>query len=90
MNSQSSVDGVGLSLEEKQFPTKSLTWKELLTCMTTCLFNHGPNNLILQPIQLNSCKVRIITTTFGQHHSGKTEGNNPITVQVWTQICKGI
>jgi hypothetical protein len=48
-NSQSSVAGVGLSLGENHFPTNSLTWRELLTGLTTCLFNHGPDNPLLQP-----------------------------------------
>jgi hypothetical protein len=49
-NSQSSVAGVGLSLGENHFPTNSLTWRELLTGLTTCLFNHGPDNPLLQPL----------------------------------------
>jgi hypothetical protein len=49
-NSQSSVAGVGLSLGENHFPTDSLTWRELLTGLTTCLFNHGPDNPLLQPV----------------------------------------
>jgi hypothetical protein len=49
-NSQSSVAGVGLSLGENHFPTDSLTWRELLTGLTTCLFNHGPDNPVLQPV----------------------------------------
>jgi hypothetical protein len=40
-NSQSSVAGVGLSLGENHFPTNSLTWRELPTGLTTCLFNHN-------------------------------------------------
>jgi hypothetical protein len=48
-NSQSSVAGVGLSLGENHFPTNSLTWREFLTGLTTCLFNHGPDNPLLQP-----------------------------------------
>jgi hypothetical protein len=43
-NSQSSVAGVGLSLGENHFPTDSLTWRELLTGLTTCLFYHNPDN----------------------------------------------
>jgi hypothetical protein len=50
MNSQSSVAGVGLSLGENHFPTDSLTWRELLTGLTTFLFYHGPDNLVLQPV----------------------------------------
>jgi hypothetical protein len=49
-NSQSSVAGAGLSLGENHFPTNSLTWRELLTGLTTCLFNHGPDNPLLQPV----------------------------------------
>jgi hypothetical protein len=33
-----------------QFPVDSLTWKEILTYLTTYLFNHGPNNPFLQPL----------------------------------------
>jgi hypothetical protein len=47
-NSLSSIDGVGLSLGEKYFPIDSLTWRELLTGLTTCLFYHEPDNLVLQ------------------------------------------
>lgn len=39
-NSQSSVAGARLSLGENHFPTNSLTWRELLTGLTTYLFNH--------------------------------------------------
>jgi hypothetical protein len=49
-NSQSSEAGVGLSLGENHFPADSLTWRELLTGLTTCLFNHGPDNPLLQPV----------------------------------------
>jgi hypothetical protein len=52
-NSQSFVAGVGLSLGENHFPKKSLTWRELLTGLTTCLFNHGPDNPLLQPLPLS-------------------------------------
>jgi hypothetical protein len=48
-NYQSSVAGVGLSLRENHFPTNSLTWREFLIGLTTCLFNHGPDNPLLQP-----------------------------------------
>jgi hypothetical protein len=50
MNSQSSVACVGLSLGENHFSVDSLTWRELLTGLTTCLFNHGPDNPLLQPV----------------------------------------
>jgi hypothetical protein len=49
-NSQSSVAGAGLSLGENHFPTDSLTWREMLTGLTTYLFYHGPDNLLLQPV----------------------------------------
>jgi hypothetical protein len=49
-NSQSYVAGVGLSLGENHYPTNSLTCRELLTGVTTCLFNHGPDNPLLQPV----------------------------------------
>jgi hypothetical protein len=77
--SQSSIAGVGLSLGENHFPVDSLTWRELLTGLTTCLFNQ---------FQPNFCKVRITATTTGQFHSGKIEGSNPKTVQVQTRLCK--
>jgi hypothetical protein len=87
-NSQSSVAGVGLSLGENHFPTDSLTWREFLTGLTTCLFYHGPDNPLLQPVSTQFPKVRITTTTTGQFHSGNTEGSNPKTVQVRTRLCK--
>jgi hypothetical protein len=59
-NSQSFVAGVGLFLGENYFPADSLTWRELLTGMTICLFYHGLDNPILQ---LNSHKFKITTTT---------------------------
>jgi hypothetical protein len=62
-NSQSSVAGAGLSLGENHFPTNSLSWRELLTGLTTCLFNHGPDNPLLQPV----------STQFPQ---GKDNNNN--------------
>jgi hypothetical protein len=59
-NSQSSVAGAGLSLGENHFPTNSLTWRELLTGLTTCLFNHGPDNPLLQPTSTQFQQVRTI------------------------------
>jgi hypothetical protein len=87
-NSQSFVAGVGLSLGENHFPTDSLTWREMLTGLTTCLFNHGPDNLLLQPVSTQFPQGEDNNNT-GQFHSGKIEGNNPKTVQVWTRLCKG-
>jgi hypothetical protein len=49
-NYQSFIAGVGLSMGENHFPTDSLTWRELLTGLKTCLFNHGPDNPLLQPV----------------------------------------
>jgi hypothetical protein len=40
-NSQIFVDGVGLSLGENHFLANSLTWRELLTGLTTYLFNQS-------------------------------------------------
>jgi hypothetical protein len=54
-NYHSYVASDGLSLRENHFPANSLTWRELLTGLTTCLFNHGPDNLLLQ---LSSNTVR--------------------------------
>jgi hypothetical protein len=51
-NSQSSIAGVGLSLGENHFPTNSLTWRELLIGPTTCLFIHGSENPLLQPVTI--------------------------------------
>ena len=68
-NSQSFVAGVGLSLRENHFPSNSLTWREMLIGLTTCLFNHGLATHFFNQFQLNSCKVR--TTTTGQYNSGK-------------------
>jgi hypothetical protein len=48
-NSQSSVEAMGLPPGELTSSTHSLTWRELLTGLTTCLFNHGPDNPLLQP-----------------------------------------
>jgi hypothetical protein len=48
--SHSSVAGVGLSLGENHFLANSLTWIEMLIGLTTCLFNHGPNNPLIQPL----------------------------------------
>ena len=45
--SQSFVAGTGLSLGENHFPTNSLTWRELITGLTTFFFYHGPENLLL-------------------------------------------
>jgi hypothetical protein len=70
-NSQSFVAGAGLTLGENHFPTSSLTWREMLTGLTTCLFYHGPDNPgSSTSLQLNSCKFRMTTTTTGQFHSG--------------------
>jgi hypothetical protein len=49
-NSQSSIVGAGLSLGENHFPTKYLTWREMLTGLTICLFYHGLDNPLLQPV----------------------------------------
>jgi hypothetical protein len=59
-NSQSSVAGAGLSLGENHFPTNSLTWRELLTGLTTCLFNHGSENPLFQPASTKFQQVRTI------------------------------
>jgi hypothetical protein len=37
-------------LGENHFPTDSLTLRELLIGLKTCLFNHGPDKLLLQPV----------------------------------------
>jgi hypothetical protein len=76
-NSQSSIAGAGLSLGENHFPADSLTWRELLIGLTTCLFYHGPDNPVLQPVSAQFPQVRITTTTTGQFHSGNTEGKQP-------------
>jgi hypothetical protein len=63
----------------KPLPKNSLTWRELLTGLTTCLFNHGPDNPLLQPV----------STQFPQGEENnhwsiqlrKTEGNKPHSVQ---------
>jgi hypothetical protein len=47
--------------------------------LTTRFFNQ---------IQPNTPKVRIITTTTSQFHSGNMEGSNPKIVQVRTRLCK--
>jgi hypothetical protein len=49
-NSWSFVAGVGLSLEEKPLTNKISHLEELLTGLTTFLFNHGPDNPLLQPV----------------------------------------
>ena len=49
-NSQSSVAGAGLPPGEITSPTNSLTWREFLIGLTTCLLNHGLDNLPLQTI----------------------------------------
>jgi hypothetical protein len=64
-NSQSFVAGVGLSLGENHFPTNSLTWRELLIGLTTCLFNHNHlshlERVFHTPVStFNSHKVRIM------------------------------
>jgi hypothetical protein len=59
-NSQSSVASVGVSLGENHFPTNSLTWREFLTGMATYLFNHGPDNPLLQPYSTQFPQVRTI------------------------------
>jgi hypothetical protein len=46
---RASVAGVGLSLGENHFPVDSLTWREFLIGLKTCLFYHGPGNPVLQP-----------------------------------------
>jgi hypothetical protein len=61
MNYQSFVVGVGLSLGENHFSTNSLTWRELLTGLTTCLFNHGPDNPLPQPASTQFQQVGTIT-----------------------------
>jgi hypothetical protein len=48
--SQSFIAGVGISLGENHFLADSLTQRELLTGLTTCLFYHRPGNLLLQHI----------------------------------------
>jgi hypothetical protein len=62
-NYQSSVAGVGLSLGEKHFPTNSLTWREMLTGLTTCLFYHKLDNLLLQPVSTQFLQGEDTTTT---------------------------
>jgi hypothetical protein len=57
-NSQSSVAAVGLPPGEITSPTKSLTWREFLTGLTTCFFNHKPENLPLQTTVKKSGKER--------------------------------
>jgi hypothetical protein len=62
-NSKSFVASAGLSLGENHFPTNSLTWRELLIGLTTFLFNHGPDNPLLQHTpRLSSSQVRKIVT----------------------------
>jgi hypothetical protein len=67
-NSQSSVAGAGLTLGENHFPTSSLTWREMLTGLTTCLFYHGPDNPVLQPV-FNSFPARVTVATVDGHRS---------------------
>jgi hypothetical protein len=59
-NSLRSVVGARLSLGGNHFPTNSLTGRELLTCLTTCLFNHGPDNPLLQLASTQFQQVRTI------------------------------
>jgi hypothetical protein len=75
-NSQSSVAGAGLSLGENHFPTNSLTWRELLTGLTTCLFNHGPETRFFNHFRLSSSKVRVTTTTTGKTVMNTQNGNS--------------
>jgi hypothetical protein len=62
-NYQSSEVGAGVSMGKNHFPVDSLTWRELLTGLTTYFFYH---------FYPNFRKVRITTTTTGQFYSGKT------------------
>jgi hypothetical protein len=79
-NSQSSVAGAGLSLGENRFPKNSLTWRELLTSLTTCLFNPQPplslgesvsHRLDILLLQLSSNTVRA-TTRFNKEQTTTT------------------
>jgi hypothetical protein len=76
-NSQSSVAGAGLSLGENHFPADSLTWREMLTGLTTCLFNHGPDNPLLQPLSTQFHKVQDNNNNNWSTPLRKKEGNNP-------------
>jgi hypothetical protein len=65
--SQSSVAGAGLSLGENHFPTDSLSWRELLTGLTTCLFYNGPDNPVLQP-----ASTQILQSEDNNNNNGST------------------
>jgi hypothetical protein len=72
-NYQSSIVGAGLALGENHFLASSHTYREMLTGLTTCLFYHGPDNPILQPV-FNSFPTRVTFTTVYGHRS--KNGNN--------------
>jgi hypothetical protein len=81
-NSQSSVAGAGLSLGENHFPTNSLTWRELLTGLTTCLFNHNHLSHLERVLHtgLTTCFFNSIPAQGGQQqrfntHSHRDDNN---------------
>jgi hypothetical protein len=67
-NSQSFVASVGLSLGENHFPANSLTWREMLTGLTTCLFYHGLENPLLQ----------LVSTQFLQGEDNNNSNSNSV------------
>jgi hypothetical protein len=68
-NSQSSVAVVGLPPGEITSPTISLTWREFLTGLTTCFFNHGPDNPPLQTTGLTTYFFVHLLSQPGNHSS---------------------
>jgi hypothetical protein len=80
-NSQSSVAGVGLSLGENHFPTDSLTWREFLTGLTTCLFNHNhlPHLERVLHTGLTTCFFSSLPAQGGQQQAqqGTNDGRKP-------------
>jgi hypothetical protein len=73
-NSQSSVAVVGLPPGEITSPTNSLTWREFLTGLTTCFFNHGPDNPPLQTTVEKMGKARD-DSTITEVHNGQRFNN---------------
>jgi hypothetical protein len=70
--SQSSEAGAGLSLGENHFPADSLTWREFLTGLTTCLFyqpdNHLPHLERVLHTGQTTCFLQL-TTQSGNHEA---------------------
>jgi hypothetical protein len=74
----------------KPLPNNSLTWRELLTGLTTCLFYHGPDNPLLQHTpRLSSNQVRT-TTLLRCQVPQKTQNGSWISgLRCVCEYCKG-